>query len=368
LCAYLDRILKDIRKLVKKEAVAILGATGGVGQWLLHLLQDHPYYNVVHLAASEKNAGKNYVECVEWIVPFPFPERYAQFPLHTCESLPPCRLIFSALPSSVSDEIETKLVSLGYVVFSNSSSRRLSSQVPLIVPEVNGEELAAYLETRSLDEGCLVKNPNCCVAGLAVALKPLHVYFGISALQVTTMQATSGAGITAQKSMPIADNVIPFIAEEEEKIAQELPKVLGTYSKGEFTSSFFPISAQCNRVHVSDGHLACVSVKLQKNPSLEELCACWEAYCFASCVQGCPTLPQKPLRLLYEPDAPQPKKERMEGQGMTVSVGRVRKCSVLDFKFTLLSHNMVRGSAGIALLNAELYTSMRSLSLNVVEV
>jgi len=343
--------------MMKKEAVAVLGATGGVGQWLLHLLQNHPYYTLVHLAASEKSVKNRYEDAVKWSLPFPIPEAYKHLPVSSCKDPIPCRIVFSALPAEVGSEIELSLISKGHWVFSNSSQERLSPDIPLIIPEVNGEDLLAYLQTLPKGKGFLVKNPNCNVAGLAVALKPLHRHFGIDSLSVTTLQAVSGAGLAAKATMPIADNVIPFISGEEEKIEKELPKILGRYRNGKFLSHKFPISAHCNRVHVSDGHTACVSIKLLKKASEEEIASLWDHYLVPLCVQKCVSLPKKTVSLLREENFPQPKLHRMEGNGMTVSIGRLRTCSLLDFKFTLLSHNMVRGSAGLSLLNAELCSS-----------
>lgn len=313
-----------------KIPVGILGATGLVGQKITALLVDHPWFTVVALAASEASVGRLFSDFVP-------DSPYANLPIIPCAPNLPCPLVFSALDASVAGDIETNFAKGGTIVVSNARNHRLDPDVPLIVPEVNGH----YLTTLKKN---IVTNPNCSVAGLVLSLKPLHDKFGIEKVQVTTLQAVSGAG---RATMNITDNVIPYIAGEEEKIETEPLKILG--------DSSITISAQCHRVPVTDGHLAAVSIAFRRKPSQAEILEAWET--FTGHIEDLPTAPERPLQYLDNPAYPQPKLHRNLGDGMTVTLGRLRPCPVLHYKFSVLSHNMIRGAAGSALLNAELLVS-----------
>lgn len=313
-----------------KIPVAVLGATGLVGKTITALLADHPWFTVVALAASEESVGSLYGEFVP-------DSPYANLPIVSCRPNFSCPLVFSALDASIAGDIELNFAQAGIIVVSNARNHRLDPDVPLLIPEVNGHQLTTLKKN-------IVTNPNCSVTGLVLALKPLHDAFGIDKINVTTLQAISGAGRT---TMDIADNVIPYIVGEEEKIETEPLKILG--------DSTIKISAQCHRVPVTDGHLAAVSIAFYNNPSQDEILERWET--FTGDIGDLPTAPERPLHYFSDPMAPQPKLHRDLGEGMTVSLGRLRPCPVLDYKFNLLSHNRIRGAAGSALLNAELLVS-----------
>lgn len=336
-----------------KIPVAILGATGCVGQKFVQLLAHHPWFEVVALCASEKSVGKLYGEVVNWLMPEPLNHQIAQLPLLSCYSTFACSLAFSGLDSLVAGEIEKELVEKRLTVISNTKNYRMDLNVPLVIGEVNPDHLN-LLENQSFKPGQLVKNPNCSVIGLTLALKPLFDQFGLEAVQVVTLQALSGAGYPGVASLDIYDNVIPYIEGEEEKIESEPLKILGKLEKGKLQKADFKISAQCNRVAVTEGHLACVSVKLKSQPSLQEVIQSWQSFKGIPQEWILPTAPLKPLHYLDKPHFPQPKRHRDLDKAMAVSIGNLRKCPVLDFKFNLLSHNTIRGAVGSALLNAEL--------------
>ena len=336
-----------------KIPVAILGATGCVGQKFVQLLTNHPWFQIVALCASERSVGKIYGEAVNWLMPEPLSTEIAQLPILSCQPPINCSLLFSGLDSSVAGTIETQFVEQGFTVVSNAKNHRLDPTVPLVIGEVNADHLD-LIEQQSFKPGQLVTNPNCSVIGLTVALKPLFEKFRLEAVQVITLQAISGAGYPGVASLDIQDNVIPYIAGEEEKIEKEPLKILGKLSEGKIEEADFKISAQCNRVAVSDGHMACVSVKLKEKTTISEIISAWQEF------KGVPQdwiLPSAPLKAIHyfdQPHFPQPKRHRDLDKSMAVSIGNLRQCPILDFKFNLLSHNTVRGAVGSALLNAEL--------------
>lgn len=331
-----------------KVRVGILGATGAVGQKFVELLADHPWFELTALAASEKSQGKPYSQAVNWILSSPLPQKAAELEVLPCKPNLPCAIVFSGLDSSVAGEIEKDFAENGYMVVSNASNYRMAKDVPLLIPEVNPDHLELLKLQKT--KGKVVTNPNCSVIGLALALKPLHQQFGIEALHVTTLQAISGAGYPGVASLDILDNVIPFIKGEEHKIETEPQKILGTLDK----PAPFKISAQCNRVPVTDGHMACVSIKLMRKPTQQDMIDAWEHFTSEAQSLGLPSAPQRPVHYFAEDKYPQPRLHRTLDKGMAVSVGRLQPCPLLDYKFTLLSHNTVRGAAGCALLNAEL--------------
>lgn len=310
-----------------KIPVAVLGATGFVGEEFVRLLRGHPWFELKAVTASDASVGT------------------AVAGLRVQETRPnlPCSLVFSALDVLSAKEHELNFVNAGYTVVTNASAYRLYPEVPLIVPEVNGERLKK-LNAQTLGSGKLVACPNCSTVGLSLALKPLADAFGLEAVHIVTLQAVSGAG-RAGKDLPIQDNVIPYIAGEEEKIEAELPKILESSPR---------ISVSCSRVPVSDGHMAFVSVKLKKSASRGDLLRAWESFPGIDL----PLAPKKPVTYFEESDAPQPKLLRDLQRGMGVSVGRLRPCPLFDYKFVILSHNRIRGAAGGAILTAELLTKI----------
>jgi aspartate-semialdehyde dehydrogenase len=339
--------------MTNKIPVGILGATGMVGQKFLELLSDHPWFEIVALAASERSQNKKYKEAMRWMMPNSLPPHLADMVVQPCIPDLPCQVVFSGLDSDVAGEIEEKFARAGYTVISNSRSYRMDQEVPLLIPEVNGEHLE-LIKTQRFAPGMIVTNPNCSVIGLTTAIKPLIDRWGIEKAHVTTMQAVSGAGYPGVPSFDILDNVIPFISGEEEKVQTEPLKILGSFQNGKIQPYQMSISAQCNRVAVMDGHMACVSIKLKRSAIAEEMIDAWQKFKSEPQTLHLPMAPSRPIIYLYDEKHPQPKLHRHLDKGMAVSIGRLRKCPLFDWKFTLLSHNTIRGAAGCAILNAEL--------------
>ena len=336
-----------------KIPVAVLGATGSVGQKFISLLSNHPWFEIKALAASERSAGKPYAEVVDWQEREPLHPAIGKMTVELCKPNLPCSVVFSGLDASVAHDIESHFAESGYCVISNCKNHRMDTYVPLLIPEVNPEHLM-LCSKQDYHKGLIVTNPNCSVIGIAMALKPLEMAFGIKLVQVVTMQAVSGAGIRGRAEMDIEDNVIPFISGEEQKIEMELGKILGQVSETGVVSNPLKISAQCNRVPVSDGHMQCISVKLNNPATTEDILKVWNEYGQDLHKLKLPSAPQTPLRYFAEDAFPQPKKHRNVERGMTVCLGRLRSCPINDYKFVALSHNTIRGAAGGAILNAEL--------------
>ncbi|HEY4960514.1 MAG TPA: aspartate-semialdehyde dehydrogenase [Terriglobales bacterium] len=340
----------------QKIPVGILGATGVVGQRFIQLLEDHPWFEVAWLAASDRSAGQMYGDAARWRLKTPIPEHIRKMPVSPAELTGAPHVIFAALDSGIARELEPKFADAGCAVVSNSSAFRMQKDVPLVIPEVNPEHLALIeLQSwRKKSGGFIVTNPNCSAIGLVVALAPLHQKFGVESLFVTTMQAVSGAGYPGVASLDILGNVIPYIANEEEKMEEETKKLLGQMNGNHVQDAGFSMTAHCNRVAVEDGHTESVSVKLKQKVNVEQVLAAIRDFKSKPHELGCPLAPEHPLVYDAAPDRPQPRFDLDRGNGMTVSVGRLRPCGVLDYKFTVLSHNTIRGAAGAALLNAEL--------------
>ncbi len=338
---------------MEKIPVGILGATGMVGQKFVQLLSSHPWFEIVALGASDRSVGKRYGEAIKWAMPAALPHHIAQMPVRACRPDLPCSVVFSGLDSAVAGEIEQQFAQAGYKVISNSSSHRMDPSVPLLIPEVNSEH-AKLLLHQSFGRGTILTNPNCSVIGLAMALKPLLDRWEIEAVHVVTLQALSGAGYPGIPSMDILDNVIPHIAGEEAKVETEPLKILGTLREKEIVPYPMRLSAQCTRVSVADGHLACISVKFKKKASASEILTAWSEFQGEPQQLKLPTAPIRPLVYLEDETHPQPKLHRTLEEGMAVSIGRLRECPLFDWKFVILSHNTVRGAAGCAILNAEL--------------
>jgi len=345
-----------------KQPIGILGATGMVGQRYIQLLENHPWFEVTWLAASDRSSGKTYGEAAKWRLDTPLPERIAKMTVAAAEPEGAPKIVFASVDAAIAREMEPRFAAAGCAVLSNSSAFRMTPNVPLVIPEINAEHLHLIEEQpwRQQSGGYMVTNPNCSTIGLVMALKPLEERFGIEQIFVTTMQAVSGAGYPGVPSMDILGNVVPFIGSEEEKMEEETLKLLGTLEGHAVTPLAARITAHCNRVAVEDGHTECVSLKLAKKATREEILAAWAEF-NPLAGQELPTAPNPPVYYAPQNDRPQPRLDRNRGDGMAVTVGRLRPCGLLDWKFVALSHNTIRGAAGATILNAELLASLGKL-------
>jgi aspartate-semialdehyde dehydrogenase len=342
-----------------KIEVGVLGATGMVGQQFICQLQGHPLFELTWLGASERSAGKTYAEAARWVQDRPVPASIASKMVQ--EAVPTVtapKLVFSAMDASVAGEIEQAFAKAGHLVVSNSKNHRMLPDVPLLVPEINPDHLGLITVQRKNRgwSGAIVTNPNCSTIALTMGLAPLKP-FGIKRILATTLQAISGAGYPGLPSMDIVANVIPLIGGEEEKMEVETQKILGALSGAGIEALDAPLSAHCNRVQVVDGHTVCISVDLESKPSIGEIKAAFSSFSGLPQQKKLHTAPLRPIHLMEEPDRPQPRRDAMRENGMAVSVGRVRKCVILGYKFVSLGHNTIRGAAGAAVLNAELLHS-----------
>ncbi len=336
--------------------VGILGATGMVGQQFIALLAQHPWFKVTWLGASERSAGKSYSDACAWRLPAPLPDDVAKLTVEQATSGRAPKLVFSGLDSSVAGEIEADFAQAGHVIVSNSRNYRMFDDVPLLIPEVNADHLA-LLKTQGAARnwpGRIVTNPNCVVVVYAMALAPLR-QFGLKASTITSLQAISGAGYPGVPSWDILGNVIPFIGGgEEEKIETETNKILGSLDGGKVKNHPVTVSASVNRVPVHNGHTGSIAVALEQKPDPSAVIAAWNDFRGKPQDLGLPSAPKQPIVYLTEQNRPQPALDANRGGGMTVTVGRLRRCPVLDYKFVALGHNTIRGAAGVAILNAEL--------------
>jgi len=342
---------------MEQYKVGVLGATGLVGQRLVERLEGHPWFRLTALAASERSAGRRYAEACDWTLSQDPPRDAGAMTVRPCrpDALADCDLVMSALDAGVARDVEPSFTAAGFAVISNSSAFRGRADVPLIVPEVNGHHADLLTARRAGDAaGYIVTNPNCSVTGLAMVLGPLHREFGVRRVVVAMLQAVSGAGTEGPRAFELLDNVVPYIAGEEEKFGPELCKILGEPVADHVRPAALHVSAHCHRVPALDGHLGAVSLELVREASAEEAAAVLERFEGRVADLALPSAPQRPLRVRREENRPQPRLDRDEGRGMTVVVGRIRACPVLGLKLVLLSHNTVRGAAGGALLNAEL--------------
>ena len=331
--------------------VGVLGATGAVGQKLIRLLEEHPWFRLAEVCGSTGSVGKT-LEDRLGAGADDFSSETAGLRLQAPEGPWTSSILLSALPSQAAEELEVQLAEAGHLVVSNAAAHRMGKQVPLVIPEVNSDHLG--LVACQTWKGALVTNPNCVAIPLAVALAPLHETFGVESVVTTSFQAISGAGLPGPPASSLLDNVIPFIGGEEPKLTCEPQKILGTLTSEGLEAATFPVSGSCTRVPVLDGHLLAVSVALAGQPSIEDVTAALEGYRGSEACRDLPSAPELPLQVLAGDDRPQPRLDRDLGNGMTVSIGRIRPCEVLDAKFFVLGHNLVRGAAGAALLNAEL--------------
>jgi aspartate-semialdehyde dehydrogenase len=341
----------------KKFKAGVLGATGLVGQRLVSLLANHPWFELAEVAASERSASKRYADAVRWHLDSPIPKAAGELTVKTLEPTLDCDFVFSALDSSVAGAAEEEFARAGYPVVSNSKNHRMAVDIPLLIPEVNAAHLDAIplqQKNRGYSSGFIVTNPNCSTAGLVLVLKPLADAFGLEKIFVVTMQAISGAGYPGVASMDIQGNVVPFISGEEEKMETEPQKLLGKWDGQRFIEAGLGLSAHCNRVPVIEGHLECVSLSLKKVASLTEVREALRSFEVDAALAALPSAVRHPIVVLEDEARPQPRRDVDAGNGMAAVVGRVRECPILDVKLTLLSHNLVRGAAGGAMLNAEL--------------
>lgn len=336
--------------------VGILGATGMVGQQFIALLANHPWFKVAWLGASQRSKDKSYRDAASWRLPAALPDEIARMQVEAAAPGRAPMLVFSGLDSSVAGEIEGAFAEAGHFIVSNSRNYRMEAAVPLLIPEVNADHLA-LLDVQGTTRGWkgrIVTNPNCATVVLAMALAPLR-QFGLTKTMVTTLQAISGAGYPGVPSWDILANVIPHIGGgEEEKIETETKKILGRLHGGAVENHPVVVSATTTRVPVRDGHTCSVSVALGQRPDHAAIIDAWTSFKGKPQLMELPSAPPQPVVYLTEPNRPQPMLDVNRDGGMTVTVGRLRACPVLDAKFVALGHNTIRGAAGAAILNAEL--------------
>lgn len=338
--------------------VGVLGATGMVGQTFARLLADHPIFDLTWVGASDRSAGKTYGEATSWRLDGVMPESVANLTVSECKPGNAPKLVFSSMDANVATEIEQAFAEAGHIVVSNSKNFRMEADVPLLVPEVNADHLGLIEIQRKNRgwKGAIVTNPNCVVVPLAMALAPFKRY-GIKKFIISSMQAASGAGYPGVSSMDILGNVIPYIGGEEPKVEEEPLKILGDFKNGAVQELDAKVSAHCNRVPVIDGHTLTVSVELEQKPGKEELLDAIHSFRGLPQQRNLPSAPPVPLVYMTEDNRPQPRRDGSRDGGMTVFMGRLRPCSIFDWKFVCLGHNTIRGAAGAAVLNAELMQS-----------
>lgn len=348
--------------MTNKTPIGILGATGMVGQRYIQLLENHPWFEIAWLAASDRSSGKKYGDAAKWRLDTPLPKRIAEMTVSAAEPDGAPKVIFASVDAAIAREMEPAFANAGCAVVSNSSAFRMAPNVPLVIPEVNAEHLDMIEEqpSRKASGGYIVTNSNCTVMGPVLALKPLQDRFGVEQIFATSMQAVSGAGYPGVPSMDIYDNVVPYISNEEEKMEEELLKLLGKLDGHSVKPLAARMSASCNRVPVVDGHTVSVSIKLARPATREQIIAAWAEFRPLD-GKDLPSAPEQPVEWDAQPDRPQPRLDRNRGRGMTATVGRLRPCGVLDWKFTVLSHNTIRGAAGATILNAEMLASVGKL-------
>ncbi|HQR36833.1 MAG TPA: aspartate-semialdehyde dehydrogenase [Blastocatellia bacterium] len=341
----------------QKLRVGILGATGLVGQRLIAMLENHPFFELGAVAASDRSSGRLYSEACPWRLASDIPERAAWMTIQPCAPPLDCDVVISSLPSSIALEAEPAFAAAGYPVISNSSALRMAPDVPLVVPEINSDHLSmidAQRRSRGWDRGFVLTNPNCSTIALVLALAPLERAFGLETVVATTLQAASGAGYPGVPSMDLIDNVVPFIDGEEPKIEAEPKKILGRAVDGQVVPGNFRVSAQVHRVPVLEGHTVAVRVGLQQRASIAEISEALSSFTGVPQELRLPTAPARPIVVRNEPDRPQPRLDRDVEGGMASVVGRIATDEIFDARFVVLGHNMIRGAAGAALLNAEL--------------
>jgi len=343
--------------MTKKIPVGVIGATGAVGQRFISLLADHPWFEITDLLASKRSAGQRYGDVVNWILDAPLPARIADLPIRLADAgEASARVLFSALPATDAQTLEPLFASKGHYIFSNASAFRMAEDVPLVITEVNPEHLdmIPVQQQRRGWDGFIVCNANCTTTHLVAALHPLEIAFGVDQLFVATMQAASGAGYPGIPAMDMIDNIVPHSFGEEEKVETEPRKIMGGYEEGRFLFADMSITAHCHRVPVLDGHSEAVSVALRRAAAYEDVIAAFRSYRQLPQKLNLPSAPDPAIVLVAGMNRPQPRLDRMAGRGMATVIGRIRPCNLLDWRFSLLGHNTIRGAAGGSILNAEL--------------
>jgi aspartate-semialdehyde dehydrogenase len=342
-----------------KIPVAILGATGMVGQRFIQQLASHPWFEITALAGSERSAGRKYREACQWHLEGDMPPAAAEMQVQAAQPPLEGKIVFSALPVEAARQIEPEFAQAGYIVCSNSSAYRYEADIPILIPEINPEHIALLKKQKAARgwDGLLVTSPNCTTTGVVFALKPIHEIFGVEKAIIVSMQAVSGAGYPGLPFLAIHDNVIPLIEGEEKKLELEPKLLLGSMQGQERIDAPMTISAQANRVPVSDGHAICLSVSLRKKADMEEVKRALSQYPWPESVKKLPSAPTQPLIMREEADRPQPRLDRQAGMGMSVSIGRLRPCPILDLRMVAVVHNTLRGAASGSILNAEFLVS-----------
>lgn len=341
---------------MSKIPVGVLGATGAVGQRFISLLANHPWFEITDLLASERSAGKRYGDAVKWILDTPLPAAIADLPVHkTQPGAANARILFSALPSDEARELEPAFAAAGHYLFSNASAYRMSPDVPLVITEVNPEHMhmVKVQQAQRGRDGFIICNANCTTTHLVGGLHPLHLAFGVERVFVATMQAASGAGYPGVPSLDLIDNIVPHNYGEESKVETEPLKIMGEMADGRFIDADMKISAHCHRVPVVDGHFEAVSVALRTSATAAQIVDAFRSYRRSPQELGLPSAPDPAVIVVEGMFRPQPRLDRMAGKGMATVIGRIRPCNLLDWRFSLLGHNTIRGAAGGSILNAE---------------
>lgn len=341
--------------MMEKLNVAVLGATGAVGQRFIQLLENHPWFRVAEVVGSDRSAGRTYREAARWVLNGEPPAAVGDLTVKPLDAELTSPLVFSALPKEAAEQREAALAAAGHIVATNASVHRMDEDVPLLLPEANAEHLALIdiQRRRRRWSGAIVANSNCTAMPIVMSLAPLR-QFGIATVSIVSMQAISGAGYPGVASLDIIDNVVPYIGGEEDKVETEPLRMLGRLSGERIEWLQADVSASCNRVPVIDGHIVAISMELTAQPSQEDIIAAWSTFRGPDPVPHLPSAPAQPVIYTSAADRPQPRRDREAGNGMSTTVGRLRPCPVLGYKFVALSHNTIRGAAGCSILNAEL--------------
>jgi len=341
---------------MEKLGVAVLGATGAVGQRFIQLLENHPWFYVAEVIGSSRSAGQPYGEITNWVLDGSVPDSVANLTVKPLDGEFESSLLFSALPKEAAETREIELAEQGHVVCTNASSNRMVEDFPLLLPEANADHIQlidVQREKRGWKTGAVVANSNCTAMPVVMALAPLRK-FGVTKMLIVSAQAISGAGYPGVASLDILDNMIPYVSGDEQKLETETLRMLGAYSNDHVDWLKSAVSASCNRVPVVDGHLVNVSIELSEKPGLDEIIDTWKNFTAPDVVANLPSAPEHPLYYLPQIDRPQTRRDRNAGNGMSTSIGRLRECPILGYKFVALSHNTIRGAAGCSILNAEL--------------
>lgn len=341
---------------MQKLGVAVLGATGAVGQRFIQLLENHPWFYVAEVIGSSRSAGQRYGEITNWVLDGSAPSSVENLTVKPLDGNFDSPLLFSALPKEAAEEREIELAEAGHVVCTNASVNRMVEDIPLLLPEANEDHVQLIdiqREKRGWKSGAVVANSNCTAMPVVMALAPLRK-FDIRKMLIVSAQAISGAGYPGVSSMDILDNMIPYVSGDEQKLETETLRMLGDFEGNAITWLNSKVSASCNRVPVVDGHLVNVSIELAAKPSLDDIIDIWTHFSASDTVADLPSAPKHPLYYLPQIDRPQSRRDRNAGNGMSTSIGRLRECPILGYKFVALSHNTIRGAAGCSILNAEL--------------